>query len=151
MKRLAVYFLLSLGVITVQSQPKQDAYSLGIQGILKVDNGDYKAGIKLLKRARNLEPKEYDYAFEIGKAYFKSGKPRTAEKYFFELQYHSSVQADLYVLLSRCYEELEALKKNPNPENKKAMDAEIWHPKTTKRWCSIFGISPAKHKERKVC
>jgi hypothetical protein len=106
----------------VQSQPKQDAYSLGIQGILKVDNGDYKAGIKLLKRARNLEPKEYDYAFEIGKAYFKSGKPRTAEKYFFELQYHSSVQADLYVLLSRCYEELEALKKNPNPENKKAMD-----------------------------
>lgn len=122
MNRFVILFLLSLGIYNAKAQSTPDAYSLGVQGILLVDNGEYKEGIKLLKQARNLKPKEYDYSFEVGKAYLKSGDPRKAEKYLYELQFHSGVQADLYILLSRCYEELEVLKKNPNPENKKAMD-----------------------------
>ena len=110
--------------ICAQSQTEtKTAYTLGVEGILKVDNGEYKEGIKLLKQARNLEPTEYDYPFEIGKAYLKSGEPKKAEKYLFDLQYHANVQADLYILLSRCYSELEQLKKTPNPDNKRAMDA----------------------------
>lgn len=122
MIRFVIFLLLSFSIVQVAAQTTSDAYSLGVQGVLLVDKGEYKEGIKLLKQARNLEPKEYDYSFEIGKAYLKSGDPRKAEKYLFELQYHSAVQADLYILLSRCYDDLEELKKNPNPENKKAMD-----------------------------
>ncbi len=105
-----------------QAQTNKEAYALGVEGIFKVDNGQYKEGIALLKKARNLEPQEYDYSFEIGKAYMKSGEVKKAEKYLFPLQYHANVQADLYVLLSGCYEQLEETKKNPDLTNKKAMD-----------------------------
>ena len=113
-----------LGFLSSFSQSSdKDAYALGVEGILKVDSGNYKEGIKLLKQARNLEPQDYDYSFEIGKAYLKSGEPKKAEKYFYQLQYHTNVQPDLYILLSHCYNELEQLKKVPNPENKRTMDA----------------------------
>jgi len=99
------------------------AYTLGVEGIKEVDAGNYNEGIKLLKQARNLEPQEYDYTFEIGKAYLLSGNPKMAEKFLYPLQYHEHVQADLYIVLANCYSELEELKKNPNPERKKELDA----------------------------
>lgn len=123
MLRILIGALLSLIFLSSNGQPKDEAYKLGVEGVLKVDRGFYKEGIKLLKAARNLEPGEYDYSFEIAKAYMKSGLPKKAEKYLYELQYHEAVQADLYVLLATCYAELEMLKKSPNPENKKAMNA----------------------------
>ncbi len=100
-----------------------DAYSLGVEGIKAVDAGNYKEGIKLLKQARNLAPQEYDYTFEIGKAYFLSGNAKMAEKFLYPLQYHENAQPDLYLVLANCYKELEELKKNPNPERKKELDA----------------------------
>lgn len=100
-----------------------DAYTLGVEGIKEVDAGNYNEGIKLLKQARNLAPQEYDYTIEIGKAYFLSGNPKMAEKFLYPLQYHENVQPDLYLVLANCYKELEELKKNPNPERKKELDA----------------------------
>ena len=122
MLRILIGALLSLIFLSSNGQPKDEAYKLGVEGVLKVDRGFYKEGIKLLKAARNLEPGEYDYSFEIAKAYMKSGLPKKAEKYLYELQYHEAVQADLYVLLATCYAELEMLKKSPSPENKRAMN-----------------------------
>ena len=46
-----------------------------------------------------------------------------AEKYLFPLQYHTQVQADLYLLLAQCYYELDDNKKTPNPDRKKELDA----------------------------
>ncbi|MGB0915975.1 MAG: tetratricopeptide repeat protein [Flavobacteriales bacterium] len=123
MLRVIFSISLLLAFVSANCQPNNEAYKLGVEGILKVDNGDYKEGIKLLQKARNLEPGEYDYAFELAKAHMKSGNPKKAEKYLFDLQYHQAVQGDLYVLLSECYAELEVLKKTPNPENKRSMDA----------------------------
>jgi len=120
---LCCYLLVSLYCAQAQSQNGDDAYSIGVEGIQLIDEGEFDLGIKLLKKARSLEPQDYDYAFEIGKAYLKSGDPKKAEKYLFDLQYHVNAQADLYVTLSSCYGELEELKKAPNPERKKELDA----------------------------
>ena len=104
-------------------QSVNDAYSLGVQGIQKVDEGNYDEGIALLKKARNLEPQDYDYAFEIGKAYMLKQDFQKAEKHLFPLQYHVNAQADLYLLLSTCYGYLEQMKKAPDPQRKKELDA----------------------------
>ena len=110
-------------LVQAQSQKGDDAYALGVEGIQLIDDGQFDIGIKLLKKAQGLEPQDYDYTFEIGKAYLKNGNPKKAEKYLFDLQYHVSAQADLYLALSSCYAELEELKKAPNPERKKELDA----------------------------
>ena len=111
-----------LPIITF-AQAEKSAYELGVEGVLKVDAGEFEDGIQLLKQARNKEPLEYDYTFEIGKAYFKSGNPKKAEKHLFPLQYHAHVQADLYILLADCYKELEEQKKIPDEARKKEFDA----------------------------
>lgn len=105
------------------AQEIRTAYTLGVDGVKKVNEGAHAEGIKLLKQARNLEPEQYDYTFEIGRAYFLSGDARKAEKYLFPLQYHVDVQPDLYVLLAKCYFELNEAKKTPDEERKKELDA----------------------------
>lgn len=120
---LCCCFLISLYCAQAQSQNSNDAYSIGVEGIQLIDDGEYDAGIKLLKKAWSLERQDYDYPFEIAKAYLKSGNPKKAEKYLFDLQYHVNAQADLYLTLSSCYAELEESKKTPDPERKKELDA----------------------------
>ncbi|MCF8463677.1 MAG: tetratricopeptide repeat protein [Flavobacteriales bacterium] len=120
---LACCFLLLTQLTFSQTENGKDAYSIGVKGIKLIDEGQFEEGIKLLKQARNLEPHDYDYAFEIGKAYLKSGNPKKAEKYLFELQYNKNSQADLYIALANCYLELEEVKKTPDSERKKELDA----------------------------
>lgn len=108
---------------TVWSQTNVDAYALGVDGVKLVDEGRYDEGIKLLKQAHFLAPSDYDFSFELGKAYLQSGDAKKAEKQLFQLQYHVNVQADLYVLLANCYARLEELKKTPDESRKKELDA----------------------------
>lgn len=121
LKQLGIFFfvLLSFQVLFAQ----EDAYRLGVEGVKAVDAGNYDEGIKLLKKARNIAPEDYDYTFEIGKAYYKSGNPKMAEKFLYPLQYHVNVQPDLYVLLAKCYYDLNEKKKNPDQSRKKELDA----------------------------
>lgn len=105
------------------SQTKKDAYALGVEGVKLVDDGQFEEGIKLLKQAHFQEPSDYDYSFELGKAYLKSGDAKKAEKQLFPLQYHANVQADLYVLLANCYSILEEGKKVADQPRKKEFEA----------------------------
>lgn len=105
------------------SQSPSNAYEFGVEGIKAIESGDFKRGIHLLKQARKLEPEQYDYAFEIGRAYLENGEARTAEKHLYPLQYHVNVQPDLYILLSRCYYELNEVRKTPDETRKKELDA----------------------------
>ena len=120
---VACCLLLLFQRAVAQPEKDKDAYAIGVAGIQLIDEGDYAEGIKLLKQARNLEPHDYDFAFEIGKAYLKSGDPKKAEKYLFDLQYNKNAQADLYITLADCYRELDDAKKNPDPERKKELNA----------------------------
>lgn len=119
-----LYFFLMFSLTTLaQPEREAEAYALGVEGIQLIDEGQYEPGIKLLKRAWKLAPKEYDYPFEIGKAYLQNNNPKQAEKYLYELQYHAQAQADLYLTLARCYAALNAQKKTPDVERKKELDA----------------------------
>jgi len=123
MQHPLLYLLFTFSTLSVFGQfAEKDAYKIGVQGVQKIDAQEYEEGIKLLKKARNIAPKEYDYSFEIGKAYLKSGDPKKAEKYLFDLQYHVNLQPDLYLLLATCYKELEALKKTPDTDSKKELE-----------------------------
>ena len=88
------------------AQRSEQARQLGVQGIALVDQGEYDEGIKLLSKARNAHPAEFDYPFEIGRAYMLAGKPAKAEKFLFPLQYHTAATAELYLLLARCYDSI---------------------------------------------
>lgn len=122
--RMRILFLFALLPFLSLAQTADDqAFQLGMEGIQLVDKGDYKEGIRLLKQARNLKPHDYDFAFEIGKAYAKSGDFKSAEKYLYPLQYHANVQADLYKLLADCYREMNDTKKTSDEERKKELDA----------------------------
>lgn len=100
-----VLFLLVIPALAV-GQKAEKAHQLGLEGIALVDKGMYSDGIKLLAKARNLDPAEFDYPFEIGRAYMLSGKSSKAEKYLFPLQYHKSVSPEFYVLLGACYDSI---------------------------------------------
>ena len=115
-------FLLSFSTISGFCQDSE-AYKLGVEGVLAIDQGNTKVGIKLLKMAWSKEPSSYDYPFEIGRAYLTSGDAKKAEKHFYPLQYHQNVQADLYLHLAQAYQQLEEQKNNPNPECKRELDA----------------------------
>mgnify|MGYP000300725185 CR=1 FL=1 len=119
---LQIFTLLCLPILGF-SQQEKDAYALGVEGVTLIDEGNFDEGIKLLKQARNLEPADYDYSFEIGRAYLKSGNAKKAEKFLFTLQYHINVQPDLFVTLANCYAEMNEEKKTPDEENKKELDA----------------------------
>lgn len=119
------WFLLLTLVLSTNAvaQTENNAYKLGVEGIQAIDAGNSKVGIKLLKAAWAKEPSSYDYPFEIGRALFASGDFKKAEKYLFPLQYHQNVRADLYLLLAKCYQQIEEQKKKPNPACKKELDA----------------------------
>lgn len=119
--RFTILLILLFGTAYGQSK-KDEAYKLGVEGIQLVDAGNFAEGIKLLKKARNLQPHDYDYAFEIGKAYASSGEPKKAEKYLFELQYHQNVTDDLYLLLANCYNQINDGKNTPDEDRKKELD-----------------------------
>lgn len=115
--------MLVLIPVVVHGQAPNLAYKLGVDGVNAIEKGETKTGIKLLKDAWELEPASYDYPFEIGRALFLDGNPKKAEKYLFPLQYHTLVQADLYILLADCYKQIDLQKKTPDATRKKELDA----------------------------
>ena len=120
-RRLFFIAVLSIPAICSGQTVTDDAHALGVKGIALVDAGHHEEGIRLLKKARNLHPQEYDYTLEIGKAYLLSGDPRKAERYLYDLQYHVDVRPDLYLRLADCYAALNGMRKKPDPERKREL------------------------------
>lgn len=112
-------FVLSFGCV---AQNTEESRSLAIEGLKLVEDGSFEDGIKLLKKARNKAPEVYDYSLELGRAYMLNGKYRLAEKYFYPLQFHANAQADVFILLAKCYSEINDAKSNPDPLRKKELN-----------------------------
>jgi tetratricopeptide (TPR) repeat protein len=105
LKPLAAALLLCLPLL-VQGQKAEDAKRWGNEGISLLDKGEYKDAIKLLTKAWNAQPAEFDYPFELGRAYVLSGKAAKAEKVLHPLQYHKEAGPELYLLLALAYDSL---------------------------------------------
>lgn len=122
--RMRIVLLLTFLWSSVLGQSKEEiAHQRAVEGIKALDEGNHPLAIKLLKQARDLQPYEYDYTLEIGKAYLKAGSPKRAEKYLFELQYHQNVEEDLYILLADCYKDVNSAKPAPDETRKKELNA----------------------------
>jgi tetratricopeptide (TPR) repeat protein len=98
-----VLLLLPLSVV---GQRAQEAAQWGREGVVAMDRGDHKEAIRLLTKAWNARPGEYDYPFELGRAYVLSGKAVKAEKVLHPLQYHERATPELYQLLATAYDSL---------------------------------------------
>ena len=100
LKRLMMgLIMLTLGATLSCAQSKEE-YALS--GITHIDMGHYKEGISDLRKARNLDPSDYELTLELGRAFMLWDKPRKAQEYFNLLLEHSQRTAELFVLLSRC-------------------------------------------------
>lgn len=107
----------------VNAQAPSNAHVIAVDGVKAIEDGEIQEGIKMLKQAWKMEPATYDYPFEIGRALYLNDQPKKAEKYLYQLQYHTDVQSDLYILLANCYKAIDELKKTQDLTRKKELDA----------------------------
>ncbi|MFT5279417.1 MAG: tetratricopeptide (TPR) repeat protein, partial [Bacteroidia bacterium] len=108
---VTILFVLSATVSIGQGLSAEDEARLGIK---LVDDKEYSQGIKHLRAARNLDLGEYEYPFEIGRAFLLWGKAKKAEQYFFPLMKHEHATSELFILLGECYN---ILKKSKNEKD----------------------------------
>lgn len=103
LRLLVLLLALPLAVI---GQKDREAAQWGREGVAALDRGDHREAVKLLTKAWNAQPAEFDYPFELGRAYLLSGKAGKAEKVLHPLQYHQSARPELYMLLATAYDSL---------------------------------------------
>lgn len=92
--------------LCVTAQRSVDAAGWGREGVEALDRGDHQQAVRLLTRAWNAQPAEFEYPFELGRAYLLSGKAQKAEKVLHPLQYHREAVPELYLLLAASYDSL---------------------------------------------
>ncbi|MCF8257116.1 MAG: hypothetical protein K9J06_06165, partial [Flavobacteriales bacterium] len=101
-----LFALLIVLPLLVRGQKAEDAEQWGREGIDLLDRHEYKDAVRLLTKAWNARPAEFDYPFELGRAYLLSGKAAKAEKVLHPLQYHKEAGPGLYLLLAASYDSL---------------------------------------------
>jgi len=106
MTRLLLTGLLLLCMNVVTAQRNDKARQLGEEGMAAIDRGDLQEAIKLLTKAWNAHPAEYDYPLEVGRAYLLTGKANRAERILHPLQYHKAAGPEVFALLANCYDTL---------------------------------------------
>lgn len=106
MTRLLLTALLLFPVAAVTAQRSDKARQLGEEGMAAIDRGDFSEGIKLLTKAWNAYPSEYDYPLEVGRAFLMTGKANRAERILHPLQYHKAAGPEIFALLANCYDSL---------------------------------------------
>ena len=106
MTRLLLTGLLLLCLNVVSAQRDDKARQLGEEGMAAMDRGDLQEAIKLLTKAWNAHPAEYDYPLEVGRAYLLTGKANRAERILHPLQYHKAAGPEVFALLANCYDSL---------------------------------------------
>lgn len=86
MKSIFLSGALVLGFIfgaSAQSKSDKDlAREKGREAIRLMDDGDFEKSIKLLEEAQKLDPKDYNYPYELGYAYYSQQDYKKALKYF---------------------------------------------------------------------
>ncbi|MFT5336970.1 MAG: tetratricopeptide (TPR) repeat protein [Luteibaculaceae bacterium] len=76
------YFLLMMlvGFSALSQTKKEKAQKMGIEAVQIMDEGDYNTSIKMLKKARKLDPESIHYDYEIAYALYSQKKYKKAIK-----------------------------------------------------------------------
>lgn len=78
----ALVFGVSFGAVAQTKSDKDLALEKGREAIRLMDNGEFDKSIKLLEEAQKLDPKDYNYPYELGYAYYAQEDYKKALKYF---------------------------------------------------------------------
>lgn len=109
--RLSVVFLFFVSFTFSQSKTdKEEAYKIGSEAIVLMDEGNFKKSIQLLEKAKKLDPENYLYPYEIGYAYFLQGKNDQAIKVLEKVVKIESANDQCFTLLGNAHD------LNGNPE-----------------------------------
>jgi tetratricopeptide (TPR) repeat protein len=96
-------FLLT-GQIAFGQDNKEKALEKGLEAIQLMDEGKFDESIKLLKQAQKLDPKRYDYPYEMAYAHYAQGDFKGAIKILEKLSDHKDVTDRLFQLLGNAYD-----------------------------------------------
>lgn len=104
MKHLLLLFF-SISVFSISAQPDNEkAYNMMLEAIDLMDNGSYNESIKLLEECEKIDPKNYQYTYEIGFAYYLQEDYKTASKYAKKSTSMNGANAECYAMLGNCYD-----------------------------------------------
>lgn len=102
-----LYLLLFCLITTIafgQTEDQRKAIELGKKAIQIMDEGQYEESISMLQEAQQLDPKRFDYPYEIAYALYVQEKYVEAAEQLEKLHDYEHVTAHLYQLLGNCYD-----------------------------------------------
>lgn len=89
---------------TFAQSKEKEAYEKGKQGVELVDEGKYNEGIKLLEEAKDLDPNNYLYPYEIGYAYMAKGDNKKSLSIYKEVVKYKNAKDDAWQMLGNMYD-----------------------------------------------
>lgn len=107
MKNFLLALILSLFSISIYSQTKEEkAYEKGKEAVKLMDNGKTEESLVLLQEASKLDPKCFDYPYEMAYAHCLKKDYDEAIKILKRIEKHKDVSDMLYQMLGNCYDYL---------------------------------------------
>lgn len=107
LKSIKLFGLLSflfIGTSAFAQSKEEKAKTIGWKAIELMDQGKLDESIKLLKEAKKLDPKNYDWPYEIALAYYMKGEYSKTIKILEKLKKHENVTERLFQLLGNAYD-----------------------------------------------
>lgn len=103
------FFLLATAFLAIQSVSfsqtnEEKAGQMTYDAVQKMDAGDPKGAIELLKKAKKLDPKSMDIPYEMGYAYLLMEDYKKAVESFESILKHKDVTERVYVMLGNSYD-----------------------------------------------
>ncbi|MCC5946676.1 MAG: tetratricopeptide repeat protein [Bernardetiaceae bacterium] len=101
---LLLFMLLATNTVAGQSkQDKARAIELGQEAIALMDGGNIKKSLELLEEAQKLDPKNFNYPYEMAYAHYLDSDFKSSIKILKKLVKHPDVQPNAYQMLGNAY------------------------------------------------
>ncbi|TGE26586.1 tetratricopeptide repeat protein [Hymenobacter metallicola] len=97
-------FLTTIAAPAVAQTPQEQAYTKGMEAIKLMDNGNLAQSIVLLEEARRLDPKDFNYPYELGYALYMQKEYGQAIKMLAPLLTHKDASDKVFQLLGNSYD-----------------------------------------------
>lgn len=96
--------LMMVGLTALCQTKKEKALEMGIEAVRIMDEGDYDASIKMLKKARKMDPESILFDYEIAYALYKQKKYKKAIKILEKIIKNPEVDDIHFQLLGNAYD-----------------------------------------------
>jgi tetratricopeptide (TPR) repeat protein len=104
MKKILIFVIFLIPVVTFSQSDKDKALQLGKEGIKLVDNGKLDEGIELFEKAAKLDPDNIIYPYEVAYAYCLKKDYNKSIEICEKLKNRADVLDEVFRLLGNCYD-----------------------------------------------